>query len=152
MRLKPKYILTLLIALLTGITLFLGIKIPPKKLKATDLPAIHSISPMRGDTIKLTSEEIAYWESLVFEIELERTPGATPDFLGKIIGQKNFNVIYNWGSDIIWFSFVSEIRYGILNEPSPGGWTKPLYQTQANDSLKKLLRIYEQTYRSSTEH
>ncbi|MEM6765976.1 MAG: hypothetical protein AAF655_13655 [Bacteroidota bacterium] len=121
-------------------------------MKATDLPPINYISPMRGDTVRLRTEEIAYWESLVFEIESERTPGATPDFVGKLIGQKNFGVIYNWGSDIIWFSFVSEIRYGILNEPSPGGWIKPLYQTQATDSLKKLLRIHEQTYRNRTEY
>lgn len=49
--------------------------------------------------------------------------------------------MYNKKNDIVFFSFVPEIKYGFLNSPSSGGWTKPLYQTKMTNELLELLKI-----------
>ena len=130
--------------LVAGIVLILilGIKNPPEKLTATELSKIEKIKVSNGQTYKLTDKEIDLWNKLEFNISTDNYPGETPDFVIDLIGNKSdFTAMYNESSGIVFFSFESEIKYGFLNSPTPGGWTKPIYETQANDQILELLKI-----------
>jgi hypothetical protein len=127
-----------------GISLALrfGIKNPPEKLAAIELPTIEKIRVNKGPIHILTENEIELWKDLDFVISTENYPGETPDFIIDLIGnESNFTAMYNESSRIVFFSFVSEIQYGFLNSPPPGGWTKPLYETQADEKLLELLKV-----------
>jgi hypothetical protein len=125
-----------------AILLSVGIKNPPEKLNATELSAVEKIMVNNDSIHILTDKEIELWNSLRFDLATESYPGETPDFVVKLIGNKaNFSAMYNESSEIIFFSFVPEISYGIFNSPAPGGWTKPIYETQASDKLLELLKI-----------
>lgn len=125
-----------------ALILILGIKNPPEKLTATELSKIEKIKVNNGPTYELTDKEIDLWNNLEFDISTDNYPGETPDFVIDLIGNKSdFTAMYNKSSGIVFFSFVSEIKYGFLNSPAPGGWTKPIYETQANDQLLELLKI-----------
>jgi hypothetical protein len=143
MKIRTSY-KTGILVLVIGIALLLsiGIKNPPEKLSATELSAIEKISLNNGSIHILTNKEIEYWNSLTFNLATENYPGETPDFVIKLLGSKsNFSAIYNEGSGIVFFTFVPEISYGIFNSPAPGGWTKPIYETQANDKLLEFLKL-----------
>jgi hypothetical protein len=128
--------------LVIGILLSIGIKNPPKELNATELSDIEKISVNNGSIHIFTEQEIEYWNILKFNLTTENYPGETPDFVVKLFGNKaNFSAIYNESSGIVFFSFVPEISYGVFNSPAPGGWTKPIYETQANDKLLELLKL-----------
>lgn len=131
-------ILTVGIALI----LILGSKNPPKKLTATKLSKIEKIKVNNRQIYELTEKEIEFWNNLEFDISTDNYPGETPDFVIDLIGNdSDFTAMYNESSGIVFFSFVSEIKYGFLNSPAPGGWTKPIYETKANDQLLELLKI-----------
>ena len=143
MKIRTSYKIGIAI-LAIGIAIFLsvGIKNPPKKLAATELSAIKKIRTSNGSIHILTDKEIQYWNSLKFNLATENYPGETPDFVVKLIGNKvNFTAMYNESNEIIFFSFVPEISYGIFNSPAPGGWTKPIYEIQANEKLLELLKL-----------
>ncbi len=130
--------------LVIGIALLLifGIKNPPKKLTATELSTVKKIRVNNGPIHILTENEIELWKNLEFVISKENYPGETPDFVIELMGNtSNFTAMYNEPSEIVFFSFVLEIKYGFLNSPSPGGWTQPIYKTQANEKILELLKI-----------
>lgn len=130
--------------LVVGIVLILifGIKYPPEKLTATELSKIEKIKVNNGLIYNLTNEEIELWNNLEFDISTENYLGETPNFVIDLIGnESDFTAMYNESSGIVFFSFVPEIKYGFLNSPAPGGWIKPIYETQANDKLLELLRV-----------
>lgn len=131
-----------ILAIGIAILLFIGIKIPPKKLTGTELSTIEKIRVNNGQIHILTDKEIEFWKSVKFNMASENYPGETPDFVVDMTGNKaNFRAMHNKSSGIVFFSFVSEIRYGFLNSPPPGGWTKPIYETKANKKLLDLLKI-----------
>lgn len=133
------YIFTLTVFLtLLGV----GFKTPPNKLKSSDISKIHSVSVNNHEIVKLTIDELIYWQSLEFELASMEYPGETPDFVIDLLGEKNrFTAMYNVGDDIVFFSFVSEIKYGFFNSPPLGGWTKPLYKIRTTDKILNLLKI-----------
>ncbi|WP_425077895.1 hypothetical protein [Psychroserpens sp. S379A] len=125
-----------------GLLMLLGIKIPPEKLKASDLSSIAKIKVNNDNVQNLTEKEIKLWKNLEFKISTENYPGETPDYIIDLIGNdSNFRAMYNESSGIIFFSFIPEIEYGFLNSPTPGGWTKPIYEIQASDELLSLLKV-----------
>tara|TARA_R110002124_G_C8558090_1_gene480081 strand:+ start:57 stop:491 length:435 start_codon:yes stop_codon:yes gene_type:complete len=125
-----------------AILLSVGIKNPPEKLNATELSAVEKVMVNNGSIHILTDKEIELWNSIRFDLTTENYPGETPGFVVKLLGKKaNFSAMYNESSGIVFFSFVPEISYGIFNSPAPGGWTKPIYETQANDKLLELLKL-----------
>ena len=129
----------------------IGIETPPERLKSTTVSMIHSTSINNQKAAELTVEEEFFWKSLEFEIVRSEYPGETPDFVVDLVGEESeFSAIYNEGSDIVFFSFVPEVKYGFLNSPPPGGWTKPLYKTKATNELLNLLKI--RTAQKSSKH
>ena len=142
MILKNRYINIFLTLTVFLTLLVVGFKTPPNKLKSRDISKIHSISVNNHEIVKLTRDELIYWQSLEFELASMEYPGETPDFVIDLIGEKNrFTAMYNIGDDIVFFSFVSEIKYGFFNSPPLGGWTKPLYKIRTTDKILNLLKI-----------
>jgi hypothetical protein len=120
----------------------IGIKNPPKKLKAVELSLIETVTVNNDRTQTLTESEINYWRTLEFELAEKNYPGETPDFVIRLGGTNaDFTAMYNVNGETVFFSFVSEVKYGFLNTPPPGGWTKPIYETQADKRLLELLKI-----------
>ncbi len=141
MKIKRVHIVT--ISILTALALLLvsGFKSPPDNLKSADISLINSISINKGAVIELTDVEIKYWKNLEFEITQD-SPGNTPDVIIELLNKKGeFNAMYNKNDNVVYFSFVSEVKYGFLNLPPAGGWTKPLYKGKATDELLSLLKI-----------
>ena len=133
----------IIIVVLIGIStvIFIGFKTPPNELKSIDVSMIHSIS--KNQTVfKLTEDELVYWKNLKFEIVNSQYPGATPDHIINLIGDKSeFTALYNNESNIVYFSFVPEVKYGFLSNPAPGGWIKPLYKLNNSKEIMELLKI-----------
>src|SRR5690606_11421380 len=106
----------------------------------TKLSKIEKIKVNNRQINELTDKEIEFWNNLEFDISTDNYPGETPDFVIDLIGNdSDFTAMYNESSGIVFFSFVSEIKYGFLNSPAPGGWTKPIYETKTNDQILELL-------------
>ena len=127
---------------MVAFSILFGIKNPPEKLNAIDLSAIEKVIVNQGQSYILSDKERELWKSLNFTMSTDNYPGETPDYVIDLIGnESSFTAMYNESSEIVFFSFVSEIRYGFLNSPPPGGWTKPIYETQANERLLELLKV-----------
>jgi|SRR5690606_1435345 len=135
--------LKIIIVIFFGLSciLIFGIKIPPKHLKATELSMVHSVES-DSTFVKWSQKEFDYWNSLQFQIATKDYPGETPDYVIKLKGtESDFSAMYNKNDTIVFFSFSSEIKYGFLNTPPPGGWTQPLYKIKADEKILNLLRI-----------
>lgn len=134
----------LIVAIALGV--YFGFKIPPQKLCSPELFLISTISINKGETIKLTTDEIEYWNKLEFDIVENDNLGATPDFLidlGLIGKQISYTALYNKGGRFVYCIF-PEMKYGIFNSPPPGGWHKPIYKIKANKELLEFLNLTAQ--------
>ncbi|WP_027003081.1 hypothetical protein [Hugenholtzia roseola] len=142
MKLKTIYIIILFFLMGIVVLIVVGYKVPPEQLKSTQVSSINSVSVNNQETIELTQQEIEYWNNLEFTLATTEYPGETPDYVVSLIGEKTeFITIYNKKNNIIFFSFVPEVKYGFLNSPPSGGWIKPLYKTKAINELLNLLKI-----------
>jgi hypothetical protein len=139
---KIKLFLLIIIVAITIITLTEGFKTPPDEIYGFELNEFDKIKFRVNDSIiDLNSDEIEFWKTLTFKKAENEYPGETPDFNVNLVGLKtHYSAIYNHSSPIVFFSFLPDCKYGYFNAPPPGGWTKPLYYTNATDSLLKLLK------------
>lgn len=121
---------------------YTGFKTPPSIVYATDLKEIKAVKIVGSDSIiELKTKEIDFWKTLKFKKVNNEYPGETPDYWINLIGDKaNYSVIYNNSSSIVFFQFLPDISYGLFNAPPPGGWQRPLYCTEVNDSILSLIK------------
>jgi hypothetical protein len=118
-----------------------GFRKPPETLTGSALKELVAVSDLQGNCDELNRHERAYWKTLKFTRAKHEYPGETPDYTAYLLKDNSrYAVIYNKGSEIVFFSFVPDIRYGWLKAPSPGGWKQPLYTAPATDSLLQLIR------------
>lgn len=140
MRLYHKIGIGIIISIST--MMYFGINNPPKRLLGSELSQIDKVSTGNGQIYYLKNEDIELWDSTEFNISTENYPGETPDYVIYLIGKTHeFTAMYNKDSEIIFFSFIPEIKYGLLNTPAPQGWNKPIYETKVSDKLLKMLRM-----------
>lgn len=139
---KTYFILAGILFLGILLTCWFGFKNPPKTVYAKDLSGFDTIIVNNSQTHILSEEEILYWKSLKFTRSDENYPGETPDFVIKLTSTTvSFTAMYNYQSDVVFFSFIPEVAYGFFNSPPPGGWTLPIYETKVDKVLLDFLKI-----------
>lgn len=99
----------------------------------------------RLEKVELSESDHQIWLNTCFIRASDLVyPGETPDYhINLFVGKKRYTALYNEDSDIIFISLVSDFRYsyGWVSAPSSGGWTQPLYVTNATQALLKAFGL-----------